>query len=171
MIKAAIAFKKAVAEIGFKKAVATINFGDFLIFRFFADALGLSDSQAKSVGKAVTDSQAITDLASMGTGKPVSDASTASDDALIGIGKVSIDSGSLTDQIDTLGIGKLLNDSSSVAESIDIQTAFNRSHTDAFSAAESISLERWQGHLQMLLRLLTLKHMAFGKGHSLIPRL
>ena len=59
MIKAAIAFKKAVAEVGFKKAVATINFGDFLIFRFFADALGLSDVQAKSVGKSIANTQGI----------------------------------------------------------------------------------------------------------------
>ena len=40
MIKAAIAFKKAVADIGFKKAVATINFGDFLIFRFLLTLWG-----------------------------------------------------------------------------------------------------------------------------------
>lgn len=117
MIKAAIAFKKAVAEIGFKKAVAQIKFGDFLIFRFFTEALGLSDTPAKSVNKPLSDSQAVTDLASMGTGKPVSDASTASDDALIGIGKAASDSGALADQIDTLAIGKILADSSSVSES------------------------------------------------------
>lgn len=141
MIKAAIAFKKAVAEVGFKKAVATINFGDFLIFRFFADALGLSDSQAKSVGKAVTDSQAVTDLTFIGAGKTESDSSSTADSAALGIGKSHSDAGSLSDQINTLGIGKLLTESPSVAESIDIQTAFNRSHTDAFTAAESISLE------------------------------
>ena len=141
MIKAAIAFKKAVADIGFKKAVATINFGDFLIFRFFADALGLSDVQAKSVGKSIVDSQAVTDLTTMGTGKTESDSSSTADSAVFGIGKSHSDAGSLADQIDTLGIGKLLQDSSSVAESIDIQTAFNRSHTDAFTAAEAISLE------------------------------
>ena len=117
MIKAAIAFKKAVAEIGFKKAVAQIKFGDFLIFRFFTEALGLSDTPAKSVNKPLSDSQTVTDLASMGTGKPVSDASTASDDALIGIGKAASDSGALADQIDTLAIGKILADSSSVSES------------------------------------------------------
>ena len=61
MIKAAIAFKKAVAEIGFKKAVAEIKFGDFLIFRFFADALGLSDLPSKGVGKTLTDTQGATD--------------------------------------------------------------------------------------------------------------
>ena len=48
MINAIVAFKKAVAEIGFKKAVATIRLGDFLIFRFFFEILGLSDAQAKS---------------------------------------------------------------------------------------------------------------------------
>ena len=141
MIKAAIAFKKAVASVGFKKAVATINFGDFLIFRFFTDALGLSDVQAKNIGKSVNDTQAVTDLAAMGTGKSESDAFSTADAAVLGMGKAHSDAGSLSDQIDTLGIGKILADSPSVAESIDIQTAFNRSHTDAFTAAESISLE------------------------------
>ncbi len=140
MIKASIAFKKAVADIGFKKAVATINFGDFLIFRFFADALGLSDTPAKSVGKSVTDSQAVTDVAAMGAGKSESDEFSAADSTALGIGKTHSDVGLLSDQIDTLDIGKLLTDSPSVAESIDIQTAFNRSHADAFTADESISL-------------------------------
>ena len=45
MIKAVVAFKKAVATIGFKKAIADINFGDFLIFRFFFDVLGITDFQ------------------------------------------------------------------------------------------------------------------------------
>jgi hypothetical protein len=116
MIKAAIAFKKAVADIGFKKAIAEIKFGDFLIFRFFADALGLSDLPSKGVGKTLTDTQAITDLAAMGTGKAASDASTASDQSVIGIGKVASDSGLLVDQIDTLAIGKLLQDSPSTSE-------------------------------------------------------
>jgi len=63
MINAIVAFKKAVADIGFKKAVASIRIGEFLIFRFFFEVLGLSDAQAKDVGKSLSDSQAITDLA------------------------------------------------------------------------------------------------------------
>ena len=140
MIKASIAFKKAVADIGFKKAVATINFGDFLIFRFFADALGLSDTSAKSVGKSVTDSQAVTDIASVSTGKSESDAFSTSDSAELAIEKAHSDAGLLSDQIDSLDIEKVLAELSSVSESIDIQTAFNRSHTDAFTADESIRL-------------------------------
>ena len=49
MLKAIVAFKKAIADIDFKKAIAELKFGDFLSFRFFFDALGLSDSQSKSI--------------------------------------------------------------------------------------------------------------------------
>jgi hypothetical protein len=38
MIKAVVAFKKAIATVGFKKAIAEIALGFFLIFRFFFDA-------------------------------------------------------------------------------------------------------------------------------------
>lgn len=145
MIKAAIAFKKAVADIGFIKAIARIKFSDFLTSRFFADALGLSD------------------LPSKGVGKGVSDTSFTADAAEFSIGKVQGDSGSLSDQIDTLGIGKLLQDSSSVAESIDIQTAFNRSHTDAFTAAESISLGAGKAFVDFSA-FTDSEEMAFGKG-------
>ena len=81
MIKALIAFKKAVAKVGFKKAVAKINLGDFLIFRFFLEALGLSDVQSKVVGKSLSDSQAVTDLTATGIGKPLSDNSSTADAA------------------------------------------------------------------------------------------
>ena len=61
MIKSVIAFKKAVATIGFKKAVATIKLGDFLIFRFFFEILGLTDTQSKGMGKTLSDSQGVSD--------------------------------------------------------------------------------------------------------------
>ena len=62
MIKAIIAFKKAIASIDYKKMVADIKFGDFLIFRLFTDALGLSDSPSKGVGKSFGDSSSASDL-------------------------------------------------------------------------------------------------------------
>ena len=140
MINAIVAFKKAVAEIGFKKAVATIKLGDFLIFRFFFEILGISDVQAKNVGKSLVDSQAVTDLTATGVGKGVSDNSGAADAATLGFGTAQSDSGATSDQIDTFAIGKLILDTPSVGESIFIETAFNRAYTDVFYAAESISV-------------------------------
>ena len=140
MINAIVAFKKAVAEIGFKKAIATIKLGDFLIFRFFFDALGLSDVQAKAVGKSLTDSQAVSDDSVVGVGKTVSDASSTADAVALGLGTAHSDAANFSDAIDTFAIGKTIQDSPSVGESIFIETAFNREHADTFSAAESISL-------------------------------
>ena len=116
MINAIVAFKKAVAEIGFKKAVATIRLGDFLIFRFFFEILGLSDSQTKSIGKSLSDSQAITDLSAQSVGKALSDGSGTADSAALGFGTVQSDSSSTSDQIDSFAIGKALQDTSSVSE-------------------------------------------------------
>ena len=140
MINAVIAFKKAVATIGFKKAIAEIKFGDFLIFRFFFDALGITDIPAKSVGKTVTDSQAVSDDSVVGVGKTVSDASSTADAVALGLGTAHSDAANFSDAIDTFAIGKTIQDSPSVGESIFIETAFNREHADTFSAAESISL-------------------------------
>ena len=140
MINAIVAFKKAVAEIGFKKAIATIKLGDFLIFRFFFETLGLSDVQAKAVGKSLTDSQAVSDDSVVGVGKTVSDASSTADAVALGLGTAHSDAANFSDAIDTFAIGKTIQDSPSVGESILIETAFNREHSDAFSAAESISL-------------------------------
>tara|TARA_R110001632_G_scaffold50466_2_gene126252 strand:+ start:170 stop:790 length:621 start_codon:yes stop_codon:yes gene_type:complete len=116
MINAIVAFKKAVADIGFKKAVASIRIGEFLIFRFFFEVLGLSDAQAKDVGKSLSDSQAITDLAAQSVGKPLSDSSGTSDSAVLGFGTVQNDSGATSDQIDTFATGKALQDTSFASE-------------------------------------------------------
>lgn len=140
MIKAVVAFKKAVATIGFKKAVADIKFGDFLIFRFFFDALGITDTPAKSVGKTLTDSQSLSDNSVVGVGKTASDTSSTTDAVALGVTTAHSDSANFSDAIDTFSIGKIIQDSPSVGESIFIETAFNREHSDTFSAAESISL-------------------------------
>ena len=116
MINAIVAFKKAVAEIGFKKAVATIKLGDFLIFRFFFEILGLSDAQTKSIGKSLSDSQEMTDLAAQSVGKSLSDNSGTADSATLGFGTVQNDSGATSDQIDTFATGKALQDTSSASE-------------------------------------------------------
>ena len=104
MINAIVAFKKAVAEIGFKKAVASIKLGDFLIFKFFFETLGLSDVQVKSISKSLSDSQAVTDLSAQSVGKTLSDSSGTADSAALDIGSAvsdtigSNDTGSIRSQ-------------------------------------------------------------------------
>ena len=116
MIKAIIAFKKAIASIDYKKMVAELKFGDFLIFRFFFDALGLSDSQSKSVGKSLGDS------------------SSASDSTVTGLGKVTSDS-SATADAQTFSLGKALSDFSAMS---DVKTAsFTKGNADSSSFADA----------------------------------
>ena len=116
MIDRIIAFKKAVASIGFKKAIADIKIGDFLIFRFFFDSLGLSDSESKALSKPLSDSQAISDVAITGLGKSESDQIGSADSSIVSFASVQNDSGQTTDQINTVGIGKSLQDSSVSSE-------------------------------------------------------
>ena len=136
---AQISFKKAIASIDFKKTIATIKFGFFLIFRFFFDSFGVSDSQSKAVGKILSENSLATDQTFNEVGKSLSDSTGAIDSTALGFGTAQSDSGSTSDQIYTFAIGKLIQDAPSVGESIFIETAFNREHSDAFSAAESIS--------------------------------
>ena len=106
MINAVVAFKKAVATIGFKKAIASIKLGDFLIFRFFFDVLGISDTPSKGVGKPLTDTQDVSDVTSANLGKVESDNSTANDNTSLAVGIARNDSSTTADQIDTFSIGK-----------------------------------------------------------------
>jgi hypothetical protein len=116
MIKAVVAFKKAIATVGFKKAIAEIALGFFLIFRFFFDALGLSDSQSKSIGKSLGDS------------------SSASDSTVTGLGKVTSD-GSATADAQTFSLGKALSDFSAMS---DVKTAsFTKGNADSSSFADA----------------------------------
>lgn len=137
---AEVSFKKAIAAIDFKKAIAEIKFGFFLIFRFFFESLGVSDTQSKSVGKSLTEDSLATDETFTEVGKSLSDSPTAIDSAALGFGAVQNDSGATSDQINTFAIGKFIQDAPSVGESIFIETAFNRAHFDVFYAAESISI-------------------------------
>lgn len=116
MIDRIIAFKKAVASIGFKKAIADIKIGDFLIFRFFFDGLGLSDSESKALSKSLSDSQAISDSAITGLGKSESDQAGTTDNLTLNVASVQSDSSQLSDDIDTFAIGKPLQDSSVSSE-------------------------------------------------------
>jgi len=136
----AIAFKKAEATIAFKKAIADIKIGDFFIFRFFFDVLGLSDTPSKSVGKSVTDSQGVSDASVANVGKGNSDASSAADSASFSFGSTQLDSSGVTDNINTFAISKLIQDTPSVSESILLETGFNRQLADTFFADESIAL-------------------------------
>ena len=116
MINAIVAFKKAVAKIDFKKAVAKIKFGDFLIFRFFFEVLGITDTQAKAVGKSLADSSSASDESSVEVGKPLDDSSGANDAAYLEFGSVQNDSGIASDEIDSFAVGKGLQDSSLIVE-------------------------------------------------------
>ena len=116
MIDRIIAFKKAVASIGFKKAIADIKIGDFLIFRFFFDGLGLSDSESKALSKSLSDSQAISDSAITGLGKSESDQAGTTDNSILNVASVQSDLSQLSDDIDTFAIGKPLQDSSVSSE-------------------------------------------------------
>lgn len=137
MLKAIVAFKKAIADIDLKKAIAEIKFGDFLIFRFFFDALGLSDSESKSIGKTLDNSSITSDLALKGLNKASSDGFSASDVTSLDVGTSLIDSGAISDEINFFAVGKGLNDSPNTSD----QTAFSigTTKTDAFSVSESIS--------------------------------
>lgn len=116
MIDRIIAFKKAVASISFKKAIADIKLGDFIIFRFFFDGLGLSDSESKALSKSLSDSQAISDSAITGLGKSESDQAGTTDNSIFNVASVQSDSSQLSDDIDTFAIGKPLQDSSVSSE-------------------------------------------------------
>jgi len=67
------------AVFAFKKAVASIRLGNFIIFRFFFEALGLSDVQAKGFGKSLNDSQDITDSTDKSVAKSISEVTATND--------------------------------------------------------------------------------------------
>jgi len=115
-MKAIIAFKKAIATIAFKKAIADIKFGNFLIFRFFFEALGLSDSESKAIGKSLGDTSSAADLAVTGLGKSQSDQAATADSSIVGFASVQSDSSQTSDQIDTLNLSKVFKDSSVFSE-------------------------------------------------------
>jgi len=106
VIKSVIAFKKAIAKLGFKKARADIAFkkaivqiktGNFLIFRFFFDALGLSDTEAKNVGKSLSDSQGMTDNTFNATNKIKSDSVSLTEQTLNNVNKAKQDGAAFSD--------------------------------------------------------------------------
>jgi len=115
-MKAIIAFKKAIATIAFKKAIADIKFGNFLIFRFFFEALGLSDSESKAIGKSLGDTSSAADLAVTGLGKSQSDQAGTADSSIVGFASLQSDSSQTSDQIDTLNLSKVFKDSSVFSE-------------------------------------------------------
>lgn len=135
-----IAFKKAQAQLYFKKGVASIKLGEFLIFRFFFDALGITDLSEKDIGKAASDLQGMDDKTVIDLVKVQADAFGAIDSAALDSSKSLGHTGSVADQINTLGVGKGITNSASVDESIRIETGFNRTLTDSFVAAEEIQL-------------------------------
>ena len=115
-MKAIISFKKAIAKITFKKAIANIKFGDFLIFRFFFEALGLSDSESKAIGKSLGDASSAADSTVTGLGKSQSDQAGTADSSIVGFASVQSDSSQTSDQIDILNLGKVFKDFSVFSE-------------------------------------------------------
>jgi len=127
------------AVVAFKKAIASIKLGDFLIFRFFFDALGISDTQSKGMGKALADTQDLSDSTATSLNKVETDSSTATDATSLAVGISLSDTGSTSDQINTFAIGKALQDSSNVTEDTSFDIGIERA--DVFYAAESISVD------------------------------
>lgn len=115
-MKAIISFKKAIAKITFKKAIANIKFGDFLIFRFFFETLGLSDSESKAIGKSLGDASSAADSTVTGLGKSQSDQASTTDSSIVSLTSVQNDSSQTSDQIDILNLGKVFKDFSVFSE-------------------------------------------------------
>tara|TARA_B110000211_G_scaffold198171_1_gene227970 strand:- start:690 stop:1337 length:648 start_codon:yes stop_codon:yes gene_type:complete len=113
---ASVAFRKATATIAFKKAIADISLGKFLIFRFFFENLGLSDSESKALNKSVLDASALSDTATTDLSKIKSDQTATTDSTVFDFGTAQNDSSQTSDAIDTFAIGKALQDSSSLSE-------------------------------------------------------
>ena len=100
MLKAVVAFKKAIANVNFNKAIANVDFkkivtkldfGHFLIFRFFFDALGLSDSESKSISKSLGDNPNVTDSAATAINKAANDSFATSDVKTLSLSKALAD--------------------------------------------------------------------------------
>lgn len=122
MIKAVIALKKAIANVVFRKLIAEIKLGDFLIFRAFADAFGITDVQSSGVNKSVSDS------------------STTSDEATLSAGKSLLDNtAEIADEIDAVAIGKTVQDVQGITE--DINFGMTTVRLDAFIATESVNFD------------------------------
>ena len=139
---AVTAFKKAVATTAFKKAIATINIGDFFIFRFFFDVLGITDTQAKDMGKTLSDSQSISDSAFTGVDKVLADASITADNVSFGFGQKLIDSAGLSDSIDKIDTNKAIQENPLVTESASFAIGMQR--IDVFSVGESIAIDAFK---------------------------
>jgi hypothetical protein len=116
MIKAVVAFRKAVAGVTFKNAIASIKLGNFLIFRFFFETLGLSDVHAKVFGKSLSDSQNVTDSENKVVAKIISESSATNDSVSLSVNASHSDSSATLDSIDTLAFSKTLQDSSSASQ-------------------------------------------------------
>ena len=138
MINRIIAFKKAVASIGFKKAIADIKIGDFLIFRFFFDSLGLSDSESKAFSKPLSDSQAMTDSLSNTVGKSVADTSASSDATTLEVNKSLSNASSISDD-SNFAVGKGLSDSGALTENQRMD--FHKFVDETFSATDDLDGE------------------------------
>ncbi len=138
MIKATIAFKKAIAAINFKKAIAKIEFGKFIIFKFFTDAIGTTDSEVKSFNKSLSDSQGATDTEVLHLGKVVSDTSASTDTARLSVSKILSDTGSVSDE-PAFGFAKFATDSSNVTQNQTMD--FNKFINEVFAATDDLDGE------------------------------
>lgn len=145
MIKAVIAFKKAVAEAGFKKAVAEVVFkkavadiklGYFLITKFLFDTATAADQLVRSFVKSLSDSAIVSDVERKDVGKKLADQGSVADDQILNVGKVVNDAASTTDQIDTIAVGKNLSDSTVVSDAL--RYDFAKVLTDSVYATDDL---------------------------------
>jgi hypothetical protein len=87
MLKAKIAFGKAVALIAYKKAVAAIELGLFVIFKYFTDTASVSDQHSLDISKPFSDAGVVADQQTLATAKGLAEAPTAQEQASFDVEK------------------------------------------------------------------------------------
>jgi len=71
------------AKIAFNKAVAALSFGYYYIFKFFSDSASATDQHSLNVSKPFADSGAASEQKSFFVGKNIADLTTISEQAAL----------------------------------------------------------------------------------------
>tara|TARA_R110001599_G_scaffold76055_1_gene208281 strand:- start:354 stop:704 length:351 start_codon:yes stop_codon:yes gene_type:complete len=71
------------AKIAFNKAVAALSFGYYYIFKFFSDSASVSDQPSLDVSKPLADSWAVSEQKSFLVGKPLADSATIAEQSAL----------------------------------------------------------------------------------------
>lgn len=103
------------------------------------DSLGIADAAGKGTAKAITDGQTIADASAKGVVKNMSENLTLTDDLLNSAGKIAAlsDSMGITDG-STRGLGKILADTLGITDAMSRVVAFFKSLSDNLSIIDTI---------------------------------